>query len=48
MNLHLDIIRGENTHHMIEGLFKAFARATAMAISPSLRIKGIPSSKDAL
>jgi len=48
MNLHLDIIRGENTHHMIEGMFKAFARATAMAIGPSARVKGIPSSKDAL
>ena len=48
MNLHLDLLRGVNTHHCIEGLFKAFARALAMAVSPSRRIQGIPSSKGTL
>jgi imidazoleglycerol-phosphate dehydratase len=48
MNLHLDLLRGTNTHHCIEGLFKAFARALAMAISPSLRVKGVPSTKGTL
>jgi imidazoleglycerol-phosphate dehydratase len=44
MNLHIDMIRGENTHHIIEGVFKAFARSCSMAVSPG-RNKGIPSSK---
>jgi imidazoleglycerol-phosphate dehydratase len=48
MNLHLDLLRGTNTHHCIEGMFKAFARALAMAISPSLRVKGVPSTKGTL
>jgi imidazoleglycerol-phosphate dehydratase len=48
LNLHIDLIRGKNTHHCIEGVFKAFARAVSMAISPSRRVTGIPSSKGAL
>jgi imidazoleglycerol-phosphate dehydratase len=48
MNLHLDLLRGTNTHHCIEGLFKAFARALAMAISPSRNIQGVPSTKGTL
>ncbi len=45
MNLHIDLLRGHNAHHCIEASFKAFARAFAMAISPSQRVKGIPSTK---
>lgn len=48
MNLHVDLIRGRNTHHIIEGIFKAFARSVAMAISPSRKISGLPSSKGLL
>jgi imidazoleglycerol-phosphate dehydratase len=48
MNLHMDLLRGTNSHHCSEGLFKAFARALAMAISPSLRVKGVPSTKGTL
>lgn len=48
MNLHVDLLRGRNTHHCLEGIFKAFARAMAMAISPSRRITGLPSSKGML
>ncbi len=48
MNLHLDLLRGSNNHHCIEALFKAFARALAMAVSPSRRIAGVPSTKGAL
>jgi imidazoleglycerol-phosphate dehydratase len=48
MNLHIDLLRGRNTHHCLEGVFKAFARAVAMGISPSRRVGGIPSSKGAL
>jgi len=48
MNLHLDLLRGTNSHHCIEGLFKAFARALSMAISPSRRVSGVPSTKGTL
>ena len=48
MNLHIDLIRGDNGHHIIEAIFKAFARAlkTAVAIEP--RVEGIWSSKGKL
>jgi imidazoleglycerol-phosphate dehydratase len=48
MNLHLDLLRGTNSHHCVEGLFKAFARALSMAVSPSRRVAGIPSTKGTL
>jgi imidazoleglycerol-phosphate dehydratase len=48
MNLHLDLLRGTNTHHCIEGMFKAFARALSMAVSPSRRVQGVPSTKGTL
>lgn len=48
MNLHIDLLRGDNGHHIIEAIFKAFARAlkTAVAIEP--RVEGIWSSKGKL
>lgn len=48
MNLHIDLLRGDDAHHCIEGIFKAFARALGMALSPSARIAGVPSSKGSL
>ncbi len=48
MNLHLDLLRGTNSHHCVEGLFKAFARALSMAVSPSRRVTGVPSTKGTL
>jgi len=45
MNLHLDLLRGTNSHHCVEALFKAFARALSMAVSPSRRVMGVPSTK---
>jgi imidazoleglycerol-phosphate dehydratase len=48
LNLHIDLLRGTNTHHCIEGMFKAFARALSMAISPSRRVQGVPSTKGTL
>ena len=48
LNLHIDLLRGANTHHCIEAMFKAFARALAMAISPSTRVRGVPSTKGTL
>ena len=47
-NLHLEIRYGENAHHMIEALFKAFARATAAAARLDPRVVGVPSTKGTL
>ena len=49
MNLHIDLIRGEDPHHISEAIFKAFARALDMASSFDKRLKGmIPSTKGVL
>lgn len=48
MNLHVELLYGSDNHHCLEAIFKAFARAVAMAISPSHRVHGIPSSKGLL
>ena len=48
MNLHIDVIRGENPHHIIEACFKAFARALDMATAIDERIKGVLSTKGSL
>ncbi len=45
MNLHIENIYGDETHHIVESLFKAFARAMRMAIEADPRETGIPSSK---
>jgi imidazoleglycerol-phosphate dehydratase len=47
-NLHLEVRYGENAHHMVEALFKAFARATAAAARLDPRVVGIPSTKGTL
>ena len=48
MNLHLKECYGENAHHIIEAMFKAFARALDEACSYDPRVKGLPSTKGAL
>jgi imidazoleglycerol-phosphate dehydratase len=48
MNLHIDVIRGENPHHIIEACFKAFARAMDMATQRDGRIEGVLSTKGSL
>jgi imidazoleglycerol-phosphate dehydratase len=48
MNLHIDIIRGENPHHIIEACFKAFARAMEKAARVDERIQGVLSTKGSL
>lgn len=48
MNLHIDVIRGENPHHIIEACFKAFARAMDMATQIDPRIQGVLSTKGSL
>lgn len=44
VTLHIQIISGENTHHILESIFKALGRALDDATQPSLR-KGVPSTK---
>jgi imidazoleglycerol-phosphate dehydratase len=47
-NLHLEVRYGENAHHMVEALFKAFARATRAAVALDPRVVGVPSTKGTL
>ncbi|BBD88836.1 imidazoleglycerol-phosphate dehydratase [Staphylococcus caprae M23864:W1] len=44
LTVHIDLIRGGNTHHEIEAIFKSFARALKVALMPS-KDGLIPSSK---
>jgi imidazoleglycerol-phosphate dehydratase len=46
--LHIQVLYGSNAHHMIEAVFKAFARVLNTAVSFDSRRSGIPSSKNAL
>ena len=48
MNLHIDVPRGENPHHIIEACFKAFARAMDMATQVDARVQGALSTKGSL
>lgn len=48
MNLHINIVYGDNWHHMIEAVFKAFARALRQAVAMDSRQKGVPSTKGSL
>lgn len=47
-NLHLDTLRGRNTHHIAETLFKSCARALAMAVAIDPRVTDVPSTKGVL
>ena len=48
VTLHIDNLRGANSHHIAETIFKAFGRALRMAAERDPRITGIPSTKGAL
>lgn len=47
-NLHLAILHGQNTHHKIEALFKAAARALRMAVQRSAQRAKVASTKGTL
>ena len=47
-NLHLDCLRGKNTHHILEGTFKATARALRQAVERDPRVEGVLSTKGML
>lgn len=48
MNIHIKLLSGENSHHMIEAVFKAFAKALDEAVSIDDRIKDVLSTKGSL
>jgi len=49
VTLHVDNLRGENSHHQCETVFKAFARALRTALEPDPRAAGVvPSTKGSL
>lgn len=48
MNLHINVLYGENEHHVLESIFKALGRALSAACSMDPRVSGILSSKGML
>ncbi len=48
LTVHIDLIRGDNPHHIVEATFKAFARALDLATTRDPRIAGVPSTKGVL
>lgn len=47
-NVHIEVLYGVNTHHKIEALFKALARAMRSACEKDARVKGVLSTKGRL
>ncbi|MGM0369436.1 MAG: imidazoleglycerol-phosphate dehydratase HisB [Bacillota bacterium] len=48
INLHIRKLAGTNTHHIIEGVFKSFARSMAQAVEIDESITGVMSTKGEL
>jgi len=48
MNLHVVCHYGKNTHHIIEAIFKASARALRQSVEMDTRMTGVPSTKGTL
>jgi imidazoleglycerol-phosphate dehydratase len=48
LTVHLDLVRGDNPHHIVEAAFKAFARALDQATLLDPRVTGPPSTKGVL
>lgn len=48
-NVHLRVVYGRSSHHQVEAVFKAFARALRFAVSRDMRLRGVlPSTKELL
>ena len=47
-NLHVDVLRGDEPHHIVEAIFKALAKALDLACQHDPRVKGVPSTKGRL
>jgi len=48
LTLHVDLLRGQNAHHVVEAVFKATARALGEATRIDPRVQGVPSTKGTL
>ncbi len=49
VNMHVDVVRGSNSHHVAESIFKAAARALRTAVAVDARLQGeVPSTKGLL
>jgi imidazoleglycerol-phosphate dehydratase len=48
LTAHLDLVRGDNPHHIVEAAFKSFARALDAATAIDPRVAGVPSTKGTL
>lgn len=48
MTLHLKLIHGKNSHHIMEALFKALGRSLDQALQIDPRVEGVPSTKGIL
>ncbi len=48
LTIHIEVPYGENTHHIMEAIFKAMGRALDMATQPEPRAQGAPSTKGVL
>lgn len=48
MNIHIKQLSGDNSHHIIEAAFKAFAKALDMAVTKDPRVKDVLSTKGKL
>lgn len=46
--LHINLLYGENTHHILEAVFKALGRALCDAVTLDPRVKGLPTTKGIL
>lgn len=47
-NLHIDVLRGRNTHHILEATFKGTSRALRQAVERDAKIEGVLSTKGML
>jgi imidazoleglycerol-phosphate dehydratase len=48
LNLHVNVPYGRNPHHIMEAIFKAFAKALDQAVRREDRLKGVLSTKGSL
>jgi len=46
--LHIDLLHGENSHHVLEAIFKGMARAMHQAVGVNALLNGALSSKGVL
>ncbi|HEX3015644.1 MAG TPA: imidazoleglycerol-phosphate dehydratase, partial [Desulfobacteria bacterium] len=48
ITLHVRLLDGKNTHHILEAVFKAFGRALGEAVEQNPKVKGVLSTKGVL